>query len=1175
MKTFDRHESAVTAAVRTVTVTAIALMLSLGLTITGARAGTTGSVIGRVIDASTRAPLAGVTVVASSPSQTAVSVTDQSGGFRFLSLSPDVYTLRFEKPGYETLTQPGVIVFADQVQTLDIALEAHVRTIARVTSHATGSLVRSGTTGDVYSVDATTASATASLVGPGALNSAYGAIASIPGVALDAGEAGWFQTVHIRGGDIDQVGYELDGIPVNRAYDNAPMTMLSSLGQQELQVYTGGVPASADAQGISGYVNQVIKTGTYPGYGTATLGIGGPAFYHRAALEVGGATPDRRLTYYVGIGGANQDLRYYDQSNGAGALASFFYPMNDVPGANGYVYVGNEPGIPLFASGIAYAIGTTEQRDTIANVHLRIPRHNELHDDIQLLYLTSEVWALYYSSQNDLGPVASALGPLTWDDSSVYTGSLLQPVVPSKIVPYYFPSSPTNRPFNAALPATQRDANDNGVAIVKLQYQHAFSTRAFLRAYGYTLYSNWFINGPNTAAQPYYGAELADYEIPDHTFGGDVNLTDQMSDKHLLSVTANFTGSNLQRYYVGYIRPTYTLTEFMNGSSCVDPATGAIVPCYPNPSGSPDYIGTNTTPVPTAPAPGVAGNWIAVNNTFPAAINQVHPRFTGFSVSDEWQPSDKLTVNAGLRIEDFKYLFGDTGYSNPVRQFLFAQFDADYCVLNNYSTPFWNGLGPCPVVGGVQTVHPNLMNGNAGSYAVTRWQPRLGFTYMLNPDTVVRGSAGVYARPPNTSWVQYNVEQTDLPSFLAQHFYAYGFNTPDHLIRPDTSYNYDFSLERHVHGTDLSFKITPFYRSTRDQLQNFYIDPQGGLESGLNVGNQRSYGVELAVQKGNFARDGLSFQFAYTYTNSKIRYQNFSGTSANVIDQLNGYIEQYNSYTAGCAANENQPQCGNGAYAANGAPSFVVNGVTVPNPYYCPTVSAACPYATQPLLDHSAFYTTYDVIPGPFAGTNGYAVPHVASLVVNYRRGKWAITPTIAYSSGASYGAPTVWPGYIPQSCTGQPPMNGQPAIPQLLSNGMANPAGCSDNGLLPLFLPDPYNGYHFDSLGAFKEPWRLTIGMGFSYDITPRIGVQLNVANLVDHCGQRGYAWDNPNICVYGALPSGIMAPAGNFYPNSYLVTPPPQMLYPYAAWLNNNNTGFLGVRVPLQVTASLRIGL
>ncbi len=146
----------------------------------------------------------------------------------------------------------------------------------------------------------------------------------------------------------------MDGIPVNRAYDNAPQTMLSSLGSQEVQVYTGGVPASSDAQGISGYVNQVIKTGTYARVRRCELSASAirPSTIRRRSKPAE-LTPDRLFSYYVGIGGSNQAFRYVNNSNGSNIPNSFFYPTSAVPGytcgvstcqalkySNGFVYTG-------------------------------------------------------------------------------------------------------------------------------------------------------------------------------------------------------------------------------------------------------------------------------------------------------------------------------------------------------------------------------------------------------------------------------------------------------------------------------------------------------------------------------------------------------------------------------------------------------------------------------------------------------------------------------------------------------------------------------------------------------------------------------------------------------------------------------------------------------------------
>ena len=434
-----------------------AVLLAAALLPLQAVAGTTGGVTGRVVDAETHQPLAGVLVTATSPSQSATSTSDPSGTFRFLSLRPDTYTISFSKSGYDPITQPGVTVVADQIQTYGASMTRTLRTIAHVTAQSANALVKPGTTSDVYSINAAGQQARQGVAGPGTLNNAYGAIASVPGVLLDPGEVGWWQTVHVRGGDIDQVGYELDGIPVNRAYDNAPQTMLSSLGSQEVQVYTGGVPASSDAQGISGYVNQVVKTGTSPGYADANLAVGYPAFYHQASVEAGGSTPDRLFSYYVGIGGSNQSFRYVNDNNGSDIPNSFFYPTSAVPGytcgihscaalpySNGYVYTGASSPV-LFTTGTGFSLATQSLRDTIVNLHFGIPQaHSGLRDDVQALYMTSENLNQYYSSINDFGQntLFALYGPLTWDDSYQYRGPAYQPFRANDVYKYMFPSSP-------------------------------------------------------------------------------------------------------------------------------------------------------------------------------------------------------------------------------------------------------------------------------------------------------------------------------------------------------------------------------------------------------------------------------------------------------------------------------------------------------------------------------------------------------------------------------------------------------------------------------------------------------------------------------------------------------------------------------------------------------------
>src|SRR5581483_4131840 len=146
-----------------------------------ARAGTTGGLGGTVTEAGTSAPIAGVRVTVASPSQSATTLTDASGHFHFVSLAPDEYTASLEKAGYDPISYPGIAVLADAQQTLGFVMHKALKTIAQVSSRSASSLVRPGTTADIYSINAQQQARLSALGGGGSLNSAYSAIASVPG----------------------------------------------------------------------------------------------------------------------------------------------------------------------------------------------------------------------------------------------------------------------------------------------------------------------------------------------------------------------------------------------------------------------------------------------------------------------------------------------------------------------------------------------------------------------------------------------------------------------------------------------------------------------------------------------------------------------------------------------------------------------------------------------------------------------------------------------------------------------------------------------------------------------------------------------------------------------------------------------------------------------------------
>jgi outer membrane receptor protein involved in Fe transport len=610
-----------------------------------------------------------------------------------------------------------------------------------------------------------------------------------------------------------------------------------------------------------------------------------------------------------------------------------------------------------------------------------------------------------------------------------------------------------------------------------------------------------------------------------------------------------------------------------SGGYCYNYRTGAQASCFSSVTQggcvinvysctSPGQLNLTPGTAPAgSPAAKAGAHWLVTENGQSAQVDHVQPEFSSLSLTDLWQPNDKLTFNIGARVDDFTYLTDDLESGYPARQFWFTAYNREHCgALGFTPVPYVNGV--CPAGTKPLTDPGNgLYNVGAGSTTTDVFQPRVSGTWALNPDTVIRGSYGKYARAEASSYFQYNTYQQNLASFISQ-FYAYGFHTPDHNLSPDTSNNFDLSLEKHLRGTNMSFKLTPFYRSTQNQLQQLAIDPLGGTLAGLNVGTQKTYGVEFSFQGGDFAKNGLSYLLSYTYTNSRITFHPYNGVS--IIDTLNSPIEQYNSYTKACAgvtaSSSNWAACGSGLFPGNAAPTLPAgtkrHPIAVANPYYDQPI--------QPLFDPNGSYAPSNVIPSPFNGANSYEVPNVVSLVLNYRRDKFAFTPTLRYDDGPSYGSPLVWPGYVPQSCTAQPS-----ATP--LTPGVNCPGGA-------VFLPDPYNGNRFDNLNSFKDPSQVTLNLQASYDVSPRVSITASAVNVYNKCFQRGYAWDNAQTCVYSNLPSNILAPSGNFLKTSAAGIPevaPIQTRYPYGTFFDITEVGASSVIQPFNffVTATVKL--
>ena len=94
---------------KTLTAAVLAALVPITAAAQGGGASSTGTIQGRVADAS-GAVLPGVTVTASSPSMigTQTQVTNDNGTYRFPAVPPGVYTLNFELAGFNTVRRDGI-----------------------------------------------------------------------------------------------------------------------------------------------------------------------------------------------------------------------------------------------------------------------------------------------------------------------------------------------------------------------------------------------------------------------------------------------------------------------------------------------------------------------------------------------------------------------------------------------------------------------------------------------------------------------------------------------------------------------------------------------------------------------------------------------------------------------------------------------------------------------------------------------------------------------------------------------------------------------------------------------------------------------------------------------------------------------------------------------------------
>ena len=1099
-------------------------------------AGVTGSVSGHVTDDKGN-PIFDAQVAVSSPSQSLTTLTDVHGFYSILNLSPDTYTVTASKDGYNTLTLTGVTVQTNQTAGINITLHPAAKSLGRIITTATASVVSKNVTGDLYAVSANAIkSYQGSAGGAETLYSQNSVAGSLPGVVRTVGTGGGYAgngSLSFRGGSNDQIGFELEGIPLNRGFDAANATSFVTNGLASLEVYTGGEPADA-GRSMSGYINEVYRRGTYPGGADFTAIVGAPGFNHTVQADVYGATPDRRFTYFASTLASNADYNFGSRSNldntsinvpandpGCGAFNTelFFNTSLSIDSGRQWNVDCSVPHIfnmPISqGSWQSFVNPSVAIRDTVANLHWTL-EHNGLSDDLQALYVAGGTGnpflyagtgmdpALYFEGT---GGSINAAGQFLWPTGFPYNGKINQPFncplgsstgtcPPGAFGQYTWPSSGGG---TGPIPSFYVDSQSTEQSVAKLQYTRSFSSSSFLRFYAYALYSAWNFD---QATNGFLGDSF--YQLHDNATGYTLNYQNQLNAQNLLRFDVDYTKDLTLRY-------NYAANFFPDLSSSQTTAPfpflsltqagqffGAPVACAVAGSSLKDGPGAWDL---NGCQPGE--NATTIGGPF-AYWNNINPINTDAVIADNLRPSDRWLFDLGLRWDHFSVPLMPLQITGPNGIAEQGQNQFGYCLHGYAFAPSEPCFGFLTALQGILNPSslpglPLVAPGDAHWTDVTGSQdfyylsPRFGATYTLSPRQVLRFSVGRYVQQPETFGNEYIGAPWFGPEVTIQilnRFYdPLGFLAVHNLV-PQDSTNYDLSFEQDFnHG--LSAKITPYGRVTRAQILSIPVNPlQPTFVTGYNFGAAVIKGAEFLLVKAQPSGDGLGGSLAVTYTDSKIRFERSLGP--NVIDVINGTL------------GKSGPCTGLGIIGYN-----------------------QCYGTNYPLEDPNGLYSP-SLVQSPGSTGPSYNVHWVINLNLDQRVSGFDITPGFNFQSGNPYGDPQSFPD---QHCQ-------NPGPPTLSAGNMPGciplpkPVGAPYSGGVG---PDPYTG-QFDQYGSLKGPWWLTMNLGLSHNIGANTKASFLWTNVFSVVHNHGYAWELPTtnqVLSYGdnsfyTFPLGASADTG-----------------------------------------------
>ena len=213
------------------------------------QAGTTGKIVGVVIDKVSRQPLIGANVLVNGTNFG--TATDAEGRYFILQIPPKTYSVTFSMIGYKDVVVKDVKIQVDLTTTLNAELEEGVIGMDAVQVTAQRPMVQADVT---YSQ----ANITSEEIDMLPVEELEDVVALQAGVVNSGG-------LHVRGGRSGEIAYLIDGVAVTDPYDAGMAVEIENNAIQELQFISGTFNAEY-GKAMSGIINIITKSGDFRKY---------------------------------------------------------------------------------------------------------------------------------------------------------------------------------------------------------------------------------------------------------------------------------------------------------------------------------------------------------------------------------------------------------------------------------------------------------------------------------------------------------------------------------------------------------------------------------------------------------------------------------------------------------------------------------------------------------------------------------------------------------------------------------------------------------------------------------------------------------------------------------------------------------------------------------------------